>query len=412
MGDQAGDERQCQNATETPAEATCGQLALAYNTITNNGNIQLLDKDQTLKLNEQRSQKFLDKEKWSSAELKILHENFESFVTMHKIKDSKSFLFATDQSTKKKKKSLGFYEHMNNRLDKRTRHAVIKKIKQQLLSLKHGRLSVNEIKELCALQKTCGNRWREIACAMGRDSDALSQNYKRITAQRELKDEQKFGKWNAEETKKFIIAVDLFKVNNNRRRHERTKIDWKRVSQAVGTRSILQCKEKYFKTLTTKQKRGKFQYGKWDEQEIAKLKYAIGYDDIHCHTKTRCGFDWIKISEFVGARSSKQCMVKCYALLKAKEKTVSNQLLQKLSFREQKLHYWDQSYNKKLLKALKDENDETSIDWQNVKDQFYENYPIWLLKSKWYSLKVSQPNYQIRSFEKLIDNLCESLSVD
>ena len=367
--------------------------------------------DLCTKLNEQneRNLRFIDKARWSSAELKILHENFESFVKMHKIKDSKSFLFSNDLYAKRKKKSLGFSEHMNNRLDNRTKSAVLSKIKEELTSLKQGSLSLNEIEELFALQKICGNRWMEIACAMGRNKNRLSQKYYRVTACDEVKDKQKLGRWSAQETKDFNAAIDSFKVSGNRKRREKTKIDWSAVSKTVGTRSIFQCKTKYEQTLAANESKRKFRTGNWDDSEIKRLKYAIGYDDIANRKALGLrGFDWIKISQFVGARSSRQCFTKSCRLLKVKEKKESKHLIQKLSFREQKVHYWDDSCNKKLLKALRDENDENSIDWHGVQDQFDENYPIHFLKNKWYLLKVSKPNYQICSFEQLIDHLCKS----
>ena len=375
-------------------------------------NIHSSYQDLSTELQEQGNFIFRDKEKWSSAELKILHENFESFVTVHKIKDSRSFLFSNDRYTRKKKRSLGFREHMINGLSHRTRCAVVNKLKTELVSIKRGSLSRDEIEELCALQKTCGNHWREIACAMSRDKDILSQKYHRVTAQNELRKKQNFGRWNAKETRDFNVALNSCNINGNRKRHERTKINWKVVSQTVGTRSTLQCKSRYERTVASKQS-GRFQYGEWDDNEIERLKYAIGYHDgIHYNKKVLCGFNWMKISNFIGTRSAKQCQFKSYSLLKTKDKKESNQLFEKLSFREQKSHYWDQSCNEKLLVALKEESDEISVDWRRVQYHFKDNYPIHFLRNKWYLLKVSQANYQICNFEKLIDNLCELFSVD
>ena len=68
-------------------------------------------------------------------------------------------------------------------------------------------------------------------------------------------------------------------------------------------------------------------------QKLKRLKYATGYDDIaNRKALGLCVFDWIKISQFVGARSSRQCSVKSCRLLKAKEKKESKHLIQKLSF--------------------------------------------------------------------------------
>ena len=205
----------------------------------------------------QRNLRFIDKARWSLAELKILHENFESFVKMHKIKNSKSFLFSNDlyAHAKRKKKSLGFSEHMNNRLDNRTKSDGLSKIKEKL---KQGSLSLNEIEELFALQKICGNRWMEIARAMGRNKNHLSQKYYRVTACDEVKDKQKLGRWSAQETKDFNAAIDSFKVSGNRKRREKTKFDWSAVSKTVGTRSIFQCKAKYEQTLATNESKRKF----------------------------------------------------------------------------------------------------------------------------------------------------------
>ena len=185
---------------------------------------------------------FKDKERWSSSEVKILHENFESFLQMNKIKDKHNFLYSNDPETRAKRVSLGFVEHMINRLTHKTRRAVIYKIKREILTLKHGNLSKNEIEELCLLQRSCGNRWMEIARIMGRNPDRLGQKYERVSAENKLKDRQRFGKWTQKEITAFNKAIDSLKVNYNclnRKRHQKTKIDWKAVSNAVGSRSLL-----------------------------------------------------------------------------------------------------------------------------------------------------------------------------
>ena len=109
---------------------------------------------------------------------------------------------------------------MNSRLDHRTKSAVLSKIEEELASLKQGSLSLNEVEELFASQKTCRNDWMEIARTMGRDKYRLSQKYYRLTACDELKDKQKFSIWSAQETKDFNVAIDSF--NSNRKRQEKT----------------------------------------------------------------------------------------------------------------------------------------------------------------------------------------------
>ena len=356
---------------------------------------------------------FRNQARWTRDEVKMLHDNFESFVHEHEINPANinSFLFGKDHQSRAKRKSLGFTQSLAKGLNNKTGVAAVKKIKQERLAVHHGKFSEDELKQLSRLQRKYGNKWMEIGLLMGRDHSVLAAKHYAVSSVKAEK--QKFGLWTEKEIKAFNKAIASFEIDQNRKRHQRTNISWETVARAVGTRSFEQCKAYYTSTFAVEKSEGRFRIGRWDDREVNKLKYAIAYSDIEwkdCTLTAYC-YDCVKISRFIGTRTPRQCAVQVRRLLKSKKKNDIKQIISNCSFKEQKSYDWGQSQNCKLIKAVKEGSDESSIDWFAVSELFSGKYPIDFLRNKWHLLKVSVSNYQICHFQEVIDNLCVKFDV-
>ena len=114
---------------------------------------------------------FRDSSRWNDAELRRLHDNFNDFIKTHKIKDIEGFLFGRRRPYKQ---SLGYYEHIIAGLNNRTKSSANRRLKQELMTKKRGRLLENDIEELLFWKKDCRNlSWPEIGLIMGRNKSVL-----------------------------------------------------------------------------------------------------------------------------------------------------------------------------------------------------------------------------------------------
>ena len=199
--------------------------------------------------------------------------------------------------------------------------------------------------------------------------------------------------------------------NENRKRWSSTKINWNVVSKTVGSRSVKQCMKRYHTASFAVEKfKGRYKLGKWDDQEVERLKYAATCHEHQTHLFKV--FNWNNISNYVITRCPIQCETKFKHLSELKQKETSKQLLLRCSFKKEKLHDWSQSCDTKLLHILRQEDDESSVDWFDICDQFHNNYPIKFLKHRWHLLKTSTANYQIHSFQEVVDSLCETYDMN
>ena len=358
--------------------------------------------------------KFRDSRRWHDAELSRLHDNFNDFIKMHKIKDIESFLFRHGRLYKQ---SLGYYEHIIAGLSNRTKRSANRRLKQELMTKKRGRLSEVDIEELLLWKKDCRNlSWTEIGLIMGRGKDVLLTKYKYSNISRkadETKDKSnsRSGRWDLQELQRFneALAAESLKngKNENRKRWSSTKINWNVVSKTVGSRSVLQCMKRYQSASFAVGKfRGRYKLGKWDDQEVERLKYAATCHEHQAHLFKALNSD--NISNYVKTRCPVQCYSKFKHLSELKQKETSKQLLLRCSFKKEKLYGWSQSCDTKLISILKQEDDESSVDWFDICDQFHNNYPIKFLKHRWHLLKTSTENYQILSFQEVVNSSCQT----
>ena len=355
---------------------------------------------------------FKDSAIWTAEELQQLHKNLHYIIKTKKIRDINSYIVGRDFTRRKRD---GFFQFITLGLNNRTVDSAMKRIKRELTVIRRGKFSDSETKHMLHLQKTIGTKWNEMGRIMGRDPSVLHHkcSYYPGSAGKSEKNQQN---WSQGDVKALTDAIDKFREDSNGAlatgRRLKSKIDWKQVSEAVGTKSVKQCMTKYARcALGLKKGEQKFNSGKWDERETKRLHYAIGFGDVEPENFSFNGYSWINISNFVGTRTPTQCERHVYALLKTKRREAFKKQILKCSFKEEKTYNWDQSCDIKLISALRQGDDELSIDWPNICNQFNNKYPFNFLKKRWHLLKVLVPKYQLCNFEEVIDYLLVKFNV-
>ena len=214
---------------------------------------------------------FRAEETWTPEELKQLKENFDRFVEVHKIKDGIGFLFGNDRKTRHTKKLLGFNEYICQGLAaKRNIHYgsnAVNRLKYYYLVRKRVKFSQKETRELLSLQKSCKNRWTEIARAMGRCRNALFVRYHMLKGESKWKEKYRTERWSTEEINAFNKAMKSYFIDKKRakkseKRLQRKGINWRLIAESVGRRSIRQCKSRYNLGYNSEKSGNEFKLGK------------------------------------------------------------------------------------------------------------------------------------------------------
>ncbi|XP_060107567.1 transcription termination factor 1 [Heteronotia binoei] len=171
------------------------------------------------------------------------------------------------------------------------------------------RYSEKEKRRLLKYQAMYGNHWNKISGLMARSSHSVALKYSQI------KSGPNTGRWNKEETKRLIQAVeeilqenckefnsaveekDEGKVLSVVRENLYKGISWSKVEAKVGTRHWRQCKQKWLSFLTKKMSGGRMMArppeSLWFKINLIERLYEMNIEDAN-------EVDWEALSDIIG----------------------------------------------------------------------------------------------------------------
>lgn len=211
----------------------------------------------SLKRKDVRSGRLSDEEK------ALLHKAIVEFAELNGF-STNDFSWMIVPGTGKRqiqsKSTMGMWKYVSKSLPNRT----IKSVAAAGLRMFHpnakkGRWKDEEDSKLLRLAKELGNRWSEISTHMGRTAEACRDRWKEIR----LENQKRKGPWSESEVELLKQTVTEFlerraqalasstreDVERSMRREVLDDINWVAISSAVGTRSGLQCMEKWYDQL-------------------------------------------------------------------------------------------------------------------------------------------------------------------
>ena len=152
----------------------------------------------------------------------------------------------------------------------------------------------------------------------------------------------------------------------------------------------------------TGRQRESVQEGKWKEDEISRLNNIMQqFTDKDSGEIDYSKLHWDAIANFVGTRNSLQCRRKWTVQLSWRKASDADKI-----WRLKKPE--NQKFNVQILSQLNQYTEEAEIDWEEVRHRLGVLYSVEFLRKRWYSLKVTAPDYQRLDFESILNWLEEN----
>ena len=182
--------------------------------------------------------------RWSVQEIRLLKRNVKAFMKEHGIKDIAHFI-TSDKSTKRDKQ---FYQYIGKGLQRPLFNIYKKVVLVFNLQNYIGKWTEEMDKELLRLHKIHGNKWVEIGKHIGTTGRAVLDRFRKIS------NRKKVGCWSESEERKLREAMEEVQREHGGGESDDlpSTVRWKDIAARVGTRTEIQCLEKWILTLSWK----------------------------------------------------------------------------------------------------------------------------------------------------------------
>ena len=203
------------------------------------------------------------KGRWSVQELRLLKRNVKAFMKENRVKEIATFILSMGRSNHRREHR-NFYQFIGKGIQRPLFFIYRKAIQVFNVQNYVGRWTEEMDRELTRLHEIHGNRWAEIGRHMGTTGRAVLDRF------RSLRNPRKGGRWSEEEEQKlFDVMATLRQEHGGEGDDLPPSVSWRDVASKVGTRTEMQCHQKWVSSLSWKRSPGAGV--KWTKSDDLKL---------------------------------------------------------------------------------------------------------------------------------------------
>ena len=208
------------------------------------------------------------KGRWSVQELRLLKRNVKAFMREKGIKEIASFILSTGRSNHNRQHR-NFYQFIGKGIQRPLFFIYRKAIQVFNVQNYVGRWTEDMDQELLKLHQIHGNRWAEIGRHMGTTGRAVLDRYRSLRHP-----SRSSGQWSQEEEQKLSeVMAELRREQGGEGDDLPPTVSWRDVAARVGTRTEMQCHQKWVSSLSWK--RTPEAGVRWGRSDELKLIYVL-----------------------------------------------------------------------------------------------------------------------------------------